>query len=333
MAEAMAEPTPEPMVESLLESTIEPMPEPMAEPMTKPTPEPTPEPIAAAVSSTVSPLPAVMVDVQDMSIGSDMPTEADMPTGADVAAPSAAAPASASATPPNAPAYLSALPPLAEVLAGALPKGPVGTLQQQADASMMLLRTDWKAEGVIDVVQSRCHATLHFIDVLSARAEQLGALKGTLFQALMARHNAEQQRQREAEERRIALEEEQARLARIEAGETDDAADVETLDLPEESENAARATLRSREGRGGDMPSPLPPVLQSLHPGEIEALGADGAELRALLRIKVEDDQDIRTAQQALAECGYFLLLLREEAPKRELTEAALLRKLELGDG
>ena len=62
-------------------------------------------------------------------------------------------------------------------------------------------------------------------------------------------------------------------------------------------------------------------------------MGSAGAELRGLLRIKIEDDQDLKTAEQALAECGYFLLLLAEEAPRRQLTEQELLKKLDLGEG
>ena len=57
------------------------------------------------------------------------------------------------------------------------------------------------------------------------------------------------------------------------------------------------------------------------------------AELRGLLRIKVEDDQDLLTAKRAMAECGYFLLAVRSEAMVRSLTPIGLLRKLELGEG
>ena len=94
------------------------------------------------------------------------------------------------------------------------------------------------------------------------------------------------------------------------------------------AEEATRATLRSSEG---ERPA-LPPCLQTLQPYEVERLGAGGAELRALLRIKVEDDADLQTARQALAECGFFLLLLRAEAPKRSLNEAELLKKCDLGE-
>ena len=76
----------------------------------------------------------------------------------------------------------------------------------------------------------------------------------------------------------------------------------------------------------------LPPVLHEFSVPEMDALGEAGAELRGLLRIKIEDDQDMKTAQQALTECGYFLLLLREEAPKRKISESELLKKCDMGE-
>ena len=206
--------------------------------------------------------------------------------------------------------------------------------------------------------QARTHATLHFINVLAETAAQHATLKGTLFQvpprcrcaatntrrvglpplasrspapatmcpppcgrgrqrtyllnrvhrctcrappqALMTAHAAEQQRLREAEERRLA--------------------ELEAAQAAVDSAPSAAA-------------APLAPCLQALPPAEVVSLGAAGAELRGLLRIKVEDDQDLLTAQRALAECAHFLLLARAEAPKRELTEAELLRKLDLGEG
>ena len=77
----------------------------------------------------------------------------------------------------------------------------------------------------------------------------------------------------------------------------------------------------------------LPACLAPLSRYEVESLGVGGAELRALLRIKVEDDADLATARQALGECGAFLEQLRREAPERGLSEAELLRKLDLGEG
>ena len=66
---------------------------------------------------------------------------------------------------------------------------------------------------------------------------------------------------------------------------------------------------------------------------EASSLADAAAELRKVLRIKVEDDQDILTAKRALAECGHFLLQLDAEAEKTESGATELLRKLELGEG
>ena len=65
---------------------------------------------------------------------------------------------------------------------------------------------------------------------------------------------------------------------------------------------------------------------------ETEHLAASAAALCKLLRVKVEDDQDIVTAQQALAECGYFFVKLKAEAAAREIGETELLRKCESGE-
>ena len=223
----------------------------------------------------------------------------------------------------NAAAALAAPPPLADILSIILPKGGVGSLQQQADACMMLLRVDWKGVDAVDAVQGRCHHVLHFMDVLTARAKALGTLKGTLFQALLARHNAEVQRKRILEE--AMLEAAAASPTGAADGGDGEAASRATLDRGDTDGTSASAA--------SSEPEPLPAVLQPLSIAEVEALGSAGAELRGLLRIKVEDDQDLKTAQQALAECAAFLLLLRDEAPKRGLSHAELLKKCDLGEG
>jgi hypothetical protein len=53
-------------------------------------------------------------------------------------------------------------------------------------------------------------------------------------------------------------------------------------------------------------------------------------DLRKLLRVKVEDDQDLVTAQQALSEAGYFLLLVESEAAAKGKTADALLAEEQL---
>ena len=243
----------------------------------------------------------------------------------------------------DAVAALNCLPPLAEVLAAALPKGPVGSLQQQADASMMLLRCDWKASDIALAVQLKCHRALHFMEVLASRAKHIGTLKGTLFQALMARHVAEQQRLREEEEARLVELEMQAQNAAA-GGEEElsphavDALIGEELGVAITSSSTTADAVEpimpvvARDEDIGRNKASLPPVLHEFSVPEMDALGEAGAELRGLLRIKIEDDQDMKTAQQALAECGYFLLLLREEAPKRKISESELLKKCDMGE-
>ena len=267
---------------------------------------------APAVATTAEKAIPTEASAEGVSAAPDDTTAAAEPTGGaeageetPVTAPPPPSPPPPPPPPPQPP------PPLEELLNTALPKGVSGSLQQQADASMMLLRANWKEPYAAASAQRRVHEALHTIALVASTADALGVLKGTLFQALMAVHQQALQKQREAEERRLALLE-------AEAG-----ADPSVV-----AEEATRATLRSSEG---ERPA-LPPCLQTLQPYEVERLGAGGAELRALLRIKVEDDADLQTARQALAECGFFLLLLRAEAPKRSLTEAELLKKCDLGE-
>jgi hypothetical protein len=66
---------------------------------------------------------------------------------------------------------------------------------------------------------------------------------------------------------------------------------------------------------------------------QVKRMCQSASELRCLIRIKVEDDQDLVTARRAMAECGYFLIGLRSEAPTRSLTVMELLGKLENGEG
>ena len=192
---------------------------------------------------------------------------------------------------------------------------------------MMLLRADWKSPDAAEAVTIRCASALHFIAVLISRAAALGSLQGPIFQGLMARHAAVLQQKRDAEE---------AARAAAEAAALEDGAPADAEALPSADADVARGALRSRDGGGGGGgigDAPLPAALQSLSLEEVDAMSHAGAELRALVRIKVEDDQDLKTARQAIAECAAFLRLLREEAPKRGMTEAALLHKLELGEG
>lgn len=345
-------------------------------------PPPPPSSAAQAAPAPATAMPSLPADFAGAALAAQsaaaLPSTAAPPSAA--APPAAAGPAAAVAT-PAAPAAigssgdgtehgvppLSALPPLADVLSRALPKGAVGTLQQQADASMMLLRVDWKAADAAPSTTQRCHRALHFIDVLAAQSAALTAapfpegrvLQGTLFQALMARHASAMQRKREEEERQREEEERKAQAAEAEqqaqgggssggaAGDAPSAANTPAAaeaSSPADAlpaggvadDSAARAMLRSADGAGASGAEDVesrPPCLKPFDANYLDAMGKAGADLRALLRIKIEDDQDLKTAQQALAECGCFLVLLAEEAPKRGLSEQALLKKLDLGEG
>ena len=71
-----------------------------------------------------------------------------------------------------------------------------------------------------------------------------------------------------------------------------------------------RQTLSSAD-RARDEPSPL---LAQLGPDTTRAMADAADDLRKLLRVKVADDQDLKTAQQALAESAYFFVALQQEA-------------------
>ena len=56
------------------------------------------------------------------------------------------------------------------------------------------------------------------------------------------------------------------------------------------------------------------PLIAQLGPVETQRMAEAADDLRKLLRVKVADDADIKTARQALAEAGYFFLALEQEA-------------------
>jgi len=144
----------------------------------------------------------------------------------------------------------------------------------------------------------RVHLTLDFIAMLGERAKQLGVLQGTLFQALMKHH---------------------AQLKRAGGGGKGDGVDLASI----------RLMQRSRDGLR--MPHAADDGVLGLSEEETARYAGSAAELRSLLRVKVEDDQDIVTAQRALAECGYFFLALKEAAAERSVSETELLRTCQSG--
>ena len=86
--------------------------------------------------------------------------------------------------------------------------------------------------------------------------------------------------------------EEARRLEEAKEGAADEGAE------PPAGVDAARQTLNSSDGKR-DEPSPL---LTQLGPSATQRMADDADDMRKLLRVKVADDQDIKTAQQALAD-------------------------------
>ncbi len=210
----------------------------------------------------------------------DSPTGAGEPSDAEGAAGAAAA----------------ALPTLAELLAAAMPTPPALTIQQQSDSALMLLRCDWKEAGVVSLTTERLRRALAFLAELQRRAVELGVTReqggqGAILQALLVWK--EQLRLEEAR-----------RLEQAKEGAADEGAE------PPAGVDAARQTLNSSDGKR-DEPSPL---LTQLGPSATHRMADDADDMRKLLRVKVADDQDIKTAQQALAESAYFFVALQQEA-------------------
>ena len=71
-----------------------------------------------------------------------------------------------------------------------------------------------------------------------------------------------------------------------------------------------RRTLNSADGKRGEAG----PLLARLGPEATLALAEAAADLRALIKVKVADDQDLKTAQQAVAEAAHFFVALQQEA-------------------
>ena len=159
-----------------------------------------------------------------------------------------------------------ALPKLDDLLKAALPEGPPGSLQQQADSILMLLRAEWKSKTAADDVQRAVHSTLHFFDLLARKAAALSSLQGTLFQALTAHLALEQQRLR-AEEVRDQSPRQQNRASALQWGLRDQSPRQQRLRqqpaLTESVDIVAACVLPPRVLPSPVLPSPVlpPPVL------------------------------------------------------------------------
>ena len=186
----------------------------------------------------------------------------------------------------------------------ALKNGTPLTVQQLSDSALMLLRCDFKAAGAVDGTMTRLTSALRFIAQLAQRSAALGVLQGAIFQALAAWWQQQQQRI-EAERRQ-----QEAAAAAAAAAEGAEGGAPAAAAPPPDGSDAVRQTLNSAEGKR-DEPSPL---LAELGPEATRQMAEAADDLRKLLRVKVADDQDIKTAQQGLAESAYFFLALVQEA-------------------
>ena len=149
--------------------------------------------------------------------------------------------------------------------------------------ALTLTRCDWNEPGVVARTLERLRRALGFVDELARRAAALGALQGAVLQALLAWLAKEQQRLEEA--RRLAEPQEAGAEGHADPAEV----------APSE---VVRQTLSSADGTR-DEPSPL----LAERGDEVTRAMADAA-----------DDQDLKTAQQALAESAYFFVALQREA-------------------
>jgi hypothetical protein len=205
----------------------------------------------------------------------------------------------------------------------------------------MLLRCDWRAAEPVLMAAQTVEQSLVFCSKLATLAQAQGCLQGALFQAL-ANHHAGAERQRterewaEAEEAAAVEAAAAAAAAAAEATEGGEADGEASPADPAADVQPGGAAYRSRimqRSAGGVRPRADDGPLRGL-PTPLVLLFASGAvELRKSLRIKIEDDKDLETARRAFAECGHFVLRLREEAAARGVGETELLRKLEAGEG
>ena len=131
-----------------------------------------------------------------------------------------------------------------------------------------LLRVQLHTLEALEEGRKRVSESLAFDNSLGQRAAALGVLKGTIFQALLAR-----------------------------------------------ADGSAEATAAS--------------VGVEMEATEWEAQAAGADALRKLVRIKVQDDNDLKAANGALSSCAEFFANLSTYASRNSLKETEVLEKLE----
>ena len=161
----------------------------------------------------------------------------------------------------------------------------------------MMLRCDWRRPGVVAATVERLRRALAFLQELPRRAAELQCLQGAILQAVAAWTAVQQPAE--------AVEAAAGAGAGAGGGERE------------------RRPLNSAEGRR-DAGAPL---LARLGPEATRALAEAAADLRGLIKVKVADDQDLRTAQQAVAEAAHFFVALQQEASRLGVSADAQLQQ------
>ena len=131
-----------------------------------------------------------------------------------------------------------------------------------------LLRVQLRTPEALEEGRKRVSESLAFDNALGQKAAAVGVLKGTIFQALLAR-----------------------------------------------ADGSAEATAAS--------------VGVEMAEAEWEAQAAGADALRKLVRIKVQDDNDLKAANGALSSCAEFFANLSTYASRNSLKETEVLEKLE----
>ena len=203
----------------------------------------------------------------------------------------------------------------------------------RAAQALMMLRCDWRQPGVVAATVERLRRALGFLAELPRRAADLHCLQGAVLQAASP-NNPTPTPNPGPDPTATPTPNQQAVVAWHAARQQAEAAAAGA----EAGSDAERRTLNSADGKRGEgarllarpaspshspspNPSPSPSPITSpnrnqarLGPEATLALAEAAADLRALIKVKVADDQDLKTAQQAVAEAAHFFVALQQEA-------------------
>ena len=169
----------------------------------------------------------------------------------------------------------------------------------------MMLRCDWRQPGVVAATVERLRRALGFLAELPRRAADLHCLQGAVLQAASP-NNPTPTPNPGPDPTATPTPNQQAVVAWHAARQQAEAAAAGA----EAGSDAERRTLNSADGKRGEGAR----LLARLGPEATRALAEAAADLRALIKVKVADDQDLKTAQQAVAEAAHFFVALQQEA-------------------